>query len=304
MVDGQPGNRAASAATPHEATLRACRLCRSDDLRRLASGTGMVVFECARCGTGQGAFTGPDTADTGQFDRLYTEAMRDDKADDCWRLLRSALDDVAGRRILDIGCGRGAFLDHAAEAGMHTTGLEPAAEAHQIAAARHDVIASPIDDPTLSLPPSSFDVVTMWDVLEHLRDPRTALRVAVDALARGGLLIIVTPAMGTVFDRLAIVTNRVSAGRARRLLNMCWTREHLSRFDAEGLRRQAVSFGCSRVDVRSILLLSLQSDRYSSGGLLPAWTRSTRLNRLISVAGVAVAERAQLHNKLLLEARK
>ena len=264
----------------------------------------MVVLRCARCGTGQAAFAGHDAGDVGRFDRLYTEAMRDDKAGDCWRLLRSALGDVAGRRILDIGCGRGAFLDYAADAGMHTTGLEPAAEAHRLAAARHDVIASPIDDPSLSLPAGSFDVVTMWDVLEHLRDPGAALRVAVDALATGGLLIIATPAMGTVFDRLAIVTHRVSAGRGRRLLNMCWTPEHLSRFDPQGLRGQALALGCSRADVRSILLLSLQSDRYSSGGLLPAWTRSARLNRLISVAGVAVAKRAQLHNKLLLEARK
>ncbi|MDQ4071213.1 MAG: hypothetical protein M3203_17350, partial [Actinomycetota bacterium] len=89
-----------------------------------------------------------------------------------------------------------------------------------------------------------------------------------------------------------------------RMLAMCWSEEHLTRFDPEGLRRQVVALGCRRAEVRPLLLLSLRTDRYASGGLLPAWTRSSRLNRLISRTGVAVARGARLHNKLLLDAVK
>ncbi len=281
-----------------------CRLCRSGALSRVAASDRLIVLRCSRCRAGQAILACDERGTHDDFDRLYTEAIRHDKADECWQLTRSTLDEVAGRRILDVGCGRGAFLDRAAAAGMVTTGLEPDVEAQRTVATRHRVIAAAIDDPSTSLTAGSFDVVTMWDVLEHVSDPRAALQVAIDALVPGGRLIVATPAMGTVFDRLAVATSRLSAGREGRMVAMCWSEEHLTRFDPEGLRREVVALGCSHAEVRPLLLLSLRSDRYAMGGLLPAWTQSSRLNRLISRAGVAVARGARLHNKVLLDAVK
>ncbi len=279
-----------------------CRLCRSSRLSRIARSDRIVVDRCSECRAGQATLVhrGSDIHD--DFDRLYSEAMRHDKADECWHLIRSRVDGVAGRRILDVGCGRGTFLDRAASAGMVTTGLEPDVEARRSAAARHRVIAGSIDDPSTSLAPGSFDVVTMWDVLEHVADPRAALQVAIGTLAPHGRLIVATPAMGTVFDRVAIATNRLSAGRERRMLAMCWSEEHLTRFHPEGLRRQVLALGCRRAEARPLLLLSLRDDRYATGGLLPAWTPSPGLNRAISRAGVALARGVRLHNKVLLDA--
>ena len=62
----------------------------------------------------------------------------------------------------------------------------------------------------------SFDLVTMWDVLEHLTDPGSVLATASQGLAERGRLVLLTPAMGTVYDRVGGKRgNRAAALAAR-----------------------------------------------------------------------------------------
>ncbi len=96
-------------------------------------------------------------------------------------------------RLLDVGCGTGVFLDLAQQAGWHVWGIEPGAAACAYARTRFglDVHCGTLEDAPLL--PESFDVVTMWHVLEHLPHPLEGLRRVHQALAPGGLLLIGVP---------------------------------------------------------------------------------------------------------------
>jgi len=79
-----------------------------------------------------------------------------------------------GRPLLDVGCYTGVFVEIAARHGWNAWGLEPSRWAVEQAQARGlHVVQGTLD--TAELPEAHFDVVTMWDVIEHLADPLGAL---------------------------------------------------------------------------------------------------------------------------------
>lgn len=95
-------------------------------------------------------------------------------------------------RLLDVGCGDGAFLRSMRDLGWSVAGLEPDPRAAAVARGRGlEVIERPIEPG--SVPEDAFDVVTMSHVIEHVIDPVRALEACRRALAPGGLLAVVTP---------------------------------------------------------------------------------------------------------------
>jgi MPBQ/MSBQ methyltransferase len=117
------------------------------------------------------------------------------------------LERVRGRRppparLLDVGCGYGSFVLGARDAGFDAVGIEPASFERRIARERL-AAERPDDDPTavyldgdaLALPfeDASFDVVTLWNLLEHVVDYGRTLAEAVRVLRARGLLLAVAP---------------------------------------------------------------------------------------------------------------
>ena len=95
-------------------------------------------------------------------------------------------------RLLDYGCGTGHFLAGAKKAGWQVVGLEPSGRARQEAAAR---TGQPIQEPEMltELAPGSFDVITLWHVLEHVHALNETLAQLIAALKPGGQLLIAVP---------------------------------------------------------------------------------------------------------------
>jgi SAM-dependent methyltransferase len=95
-------------------------------------------------------------------------------------------------RVLDLGCGNGAFLLEMRRLGWAGFGLEPdesAVEAARRAGldVRQGVLTEAI------FPPEHFDAVTMNHVIEHVHDPASVLRTCLRILRPGGTLWIATP---------------------------------------------------------------------------------------------------------------
>lgn len=101
-------------------------------------------------------------------------------------------------RILDVGCGRGEFLDVAAAAGLETHGvdLDPSMLAH---AGAHQVTAAEALDYLQSLP-ETFDVVSALHVIEHfpVEEGAALVRLGGSRLVLGGALIVATPNPGSL----------------------------------------------------------------------------------------------------------
>jgi SAM-dependent methyltransferase len=105
-------------------------------------------------------------------------------------------------RLLDVGCGSGLFLSVCARAGWTVAGCDPSA--HRVSR-RPGFLASqitqmPFEDADLG--GGRFDVVTFWDVFEHLMDPQAALVKARAVLAENGLIAIEVPNVSSFFSKL------------------------------------------------------------------------------------------------------
>ncbi len=106
-----------------------------------------------------------------------------------------------GRRLLDIGAYTGVFVEIAARHGWDAWGVEPSHWAVEEARKRGLQVVQGTTE-TAELPEGGFDVVTMWDVIEHLTDPLGELRRVYGLLRPGGLLIVHTIDIGSLFARL------------------------------------------------------------------------------------------------------
>ena len=106
--------------------------------------------------------------------------------------VRLALGDLPVGKLLDIGCGVGDFLLQVKDEGWDILGVEPSDQAKRIAAARLGL--TPLSPKGLSsLPDGSFDVITMWHVLEHVDDLHAEVHELHRLLKRGGRLLLALP---------------------------------------------------------------------------------------------------------------
>jgi SAM-dependent methyltransferase len=145
-------------------------------------------------------------------------------------------------RVLDVGCAAGFFLSIAKEEGWSCTGVEVSPAMAAFARERYglDVRLGSLLEQGFS--PATFDLVTFWDVIEHLPDPAAALREARRLLAPGGLVLVETQNVGSAFARL---------------LGRRWQHykhaEHLYHFDPATVRQLLELTGFEVIDLRSAL---------------------------------------------------
>ncbi len=105
------------------------------------------------------------------------------------------------RRLLDVGCHIGVMVELAQQRGWEAWGVEPSTWASEQARARGlHVITGTLD--SAEVPADYFDVVTMWDVIEHLTDPAAELRNVRRVLKPGGIFAIHTIDIESWFARL------------------------------------------------------------------------------------------------------
>ena len=94
--------------------------------------------------------------------------------------------------ILDYGCGTGDFLGIFNPSVWHVTGVEPDTETRAYAIRKNNIfIASP--EELENLKPASFDVITLWHVLEHIADIEIKMKHLKSLLKPDGIIVIAVP---------------------------------------------------------------------------------------------------------------
>jgi len=207
-------------AAPAEPKVHAaCPLCSADDSRRILrvdelslgrrSSVSWPIVRCRACG-----LIRVDPQPVMQTSREIYEGdaygfVRSSQADDfggngiphAKRVLAELESFGGGGRLLDVGCATGDFLVTARELGWQPVGVE--LSGHAAAVARRpglDVRVGTLAEANFA--PSSFDAVTMLDVIEHLSDPLAELRQVHRVLRPGGILCVETPNWDSVYRRL------------------------------------------------------------------------------------------------------
>ena len=118
-----------------------------------------------------------------------------------WELMSRFIQKKKGR-ILDVGCAYGFLLDLVRKEGWGTKGLDASSHAVQFAQQKLKLDVEKSDLTSFSFPPNSFDVVVMWDVIEHVPNPIQTLQSTYDVLKPGGILSLITPDQGSLSARL------------------------------------------------------------------------------------------------------
>ena len=117
------------------------------------------------------------------------------KADTNARLLAQTLKWAKRGKLVDFGCGNGAFLDRAQQE-FDAIGIEMSPRSAALARQRvpsSRILEGPLTEVAATLPEKSFDVVTQFGYIEHEWNPRAALTAALRLLRPGGVTILKTP---------------------------------------------------------------------------------------------------------------
>ena len=162
-------------------------------------------FQCLNCGL-KFSFL------SGAVGELYTDSYyifqeHREKADQsfaqhCCEWL-GALYPINGKMLLDAGCGRGYFCEAAKQAGADVVGVEPSKQVALQVQKRTGIPVIPgfLEDAVIF--DRQFDVLTMWDVLEHSLQPMIMLSKASSLLKPKGILAISVPNVSSIFFHFA-----------------------------------------------------------------------------------------------------
>jgi 2-polyprenyl-3-methyl-5-hydroxy-6-metoxy-1,4-benzoquinol methylase len=265
--DAEPGGMSATTTVDtapsrwRDSVHTACTICRRRDARPAFEVDGHRIVRCACCGHLYVSPRPPMDEVVTIYDEDYFEnpAFRNIDHDAYFGYMdylrdrtniQMRLRQVLARierhewrgRILDVGCGMGLFVEVAALAGWDAWGVDlnqPAiawAQQHVSENVRAGTVAE------IAAPDGWFDCITMFDVIEHLADPRAELADVWRALRPGGLLVVVTPDAGAVMSR-ALGSHWLEMKRAP---------EHLQFFTVRGLSRMLSTCGFTAFEWHSI----------------------------------------------------
>jgi len=154
----------------------------------------------------------------------------------------------AGGRLLDVGCSSGTFMMLAQRAGWKAVGVELGEVTAQAARDQGlDVRTGTLSDVVDELEPSSFSLITFWDVLEHVRDPRQELALAQRLLRPGGAIVATMPNVAGLYPQMTYRLIAQTTGS--------WEYPelpvHLYDFSPATIRRLLHTIGFSDVSVRT-----------------------------------------------------
>jgi SAM-dependent methyltransferase len=191
--------------------LRNCPVCGSETFDPFISGKDYFLtgesFEIVKCRTCGFRFTNP-RPEPGELGKYYQSSEYISHSDSRQGLfatvyqqvrkytLRQKYELINGFQpkgeILDIGCATGQFLNYMAERGWKATGIEPDDKTRNRAISEFGLQVFPEEHLT-SISKPSFNVITMWHVLEHVSDLNGRMKQIKDLLMPGGTLIIAVP---------------------------------------------------------------------------------------------------------------
>jgi SAM-dependent methyltransferase len=138
---------------------------------------------------------------TAAYDRLISRAGEDSRVRWAGRVQTVKTMKKSGT-ILDLGCSSGAFLDLLGSNDWNLYGIEMSRDSAKRAEMKTGARVFIGDILDAAFPPESFDVITCFDVLEHLYEPRQVLTRIAEWLKPGGIFYVLVPNIDSAEGRV------------------------------------------------------------------------------------------------------
>jgi SAM-dependent methyltransferase len=188
-----------------------CPACRGSRFRGFRARGGTEIHRCLECGSGRLHHDNGDGARGFTYEREYFESWNLEPGSPAWnvRAATAALRletlrelGATGGALLDVGAAGGYLVALANERGFDARGVE--ISEHAVKVARQVVPGRVLRGTleTLEIEPGSLDVVTLFDVLEHMPAPAEALHRIARWLRPRGYLALTTPDVDSLSAKL------------------------------------------------------------------------------------------------------
>jgi 2-polyprenyl-3-methyl-5-hydroxy-6-metoxy-1,4-benzoquinol methylase len=191
----------------------ACVNCNSQSFRFLFEKNSYRIEKCSLCDLVQVTnIPSSDQVEESYDEGFYEEYYKDLESNKrkqryVYLNFENKLDQIEKRirrsgKLLDVGCSFGFFLDRARQRGWNVAGIEVSEYAATYARTRLGL--SVIDKPIMEaqFAERSFDVITMWYVIEHLPNPREVLQHLGTLLSDDGILVVSTSNVESYLARI------------------------------------------------------------------------------------------------------
>lgn len=190
-----------------------CHVCSASESRLVVEVEGYKYVRCSSCGVERmGSYPTPEEINAfyesdymnRKFNNLghhlhFTPEYRATyfaEKDLTFGDLRMDLKDYKGKHLLDVGCANGQFLEYTGRFGVKSEGIDISAE--MIEAGKRQGLDCRVAD-FFSME-GAYDLITFWDVVEHVLDPKKVLEKTRSLLKKSGEVIIQTPCTGKISE--------------------------------------------------------------------------------------------------------
>ncbi|MBZ0291342.1 MAG: class I SAM-dependent methyltransferase [Anaerolineae bacterium] len=232
-----------------------CNLCGSDAREPFCPENGLGLVQCQQCGLvyvsprpdakelyalyGETYFHNNESGVVGYSNYIKDEGNIRKTSNRRLTLLERF---IQPGRLLDVGCAVGFFIDEAHKRGWQVEGLDVSSFAVEYARDHFGVDAQNGSLTELDYEPGAYDMVTMWDVIEHVPDPKAYIERAAQLLRPGGIVALATPDVDSLPARLT----------GKRWVGYKLSEEHIYYFSIKTLSQMLEAAGFEVVDVRHV----------------------------------------------------
>jgi 2-polyprenyl-3-methyl-5-hydroxy-6-metoxy-1,4-benzoquinol methylase len=184
-----------------------CNVCRNQNAKFFMRKNEHDMYKCSGCGL---MYVSPIPDSSAVYNEDYFSGASkgfgyaDYDADkkpmlSAWGKYLDIIEEIIPNKgkLLDVGAATGYFLKVAHERGWSVKGVELSDYAAKSGRDNGlDIVTGTLED--ISDQDTKFDAITMWDLVEHLPDPKKTLNQASHLLKQGGVVAINTPDVGSV----------------------------------------------------------------------------------------------------------
>jgi len=196
-----------------------CPACGAGENKAVGRFPEKSVFSCSECGATYAVpFTGPEEYGTSYFFSDYKDQYGKTYLEDYPHLLELAKgrldrilallkrdEETEAPDVLDIGCAFGPFLEAARDAGCNPWGIDVSREAVDWVSSNLGLPAEAAAFETFhseeAFGRKKYDIITMWFVIEHLKDLQAAMKKIQSLLKPGGVFAFSTPNLNGISGR-------------------------------------------------------------------------------------------------------